>query len=875
MVAAGGDAEMVEVELDEEAEAYEEEAEEAAKAGAAKAEAAEEEAEPDAADEVAVEEEAGEPEGATEEAAAAPAVEEEEEEEGDEPEDAAASVRHDVGLSATDATPDVLVSAASGAVSSLSRGAFQHLRSAVRADTGAKAGRYLFEVKVLEHDSRTENELRVGFSTARSSLFLGDGSAENVCFSSEGTYFVSDPGQSTPFEKARACRPMAPQKVIGVLLNLNVGSPNANTVSIFLDGQRAGKPQPIPAHLRGRALFPALTFRNLTLAVNFGRKGVQLKPLPFRCRLFAEIAEAHHEWAGHQQPQDGSLEVVVPVGLPDQGIFDYVDRFIEEHPGFVELSDRKVAEWCRKSGLSPKGSPSPSDSRDRPDFNFGLPQLDDRSWRETLLMLAQLAGRSCIVPEVRSALLKPERKELLAKFPPTTKKVAAVLVGEPSKPFKDWVHSKIRADYEAKKALVEKRKDIAEASGEELPASELEPPPEPELGEAVWFMPRTGVPDLSEKAIAGAYAHFSLPDGDEGFDEVRYEWLNKDAAEDHLQKHLSELKATLLVDGLTPGPWFQEKWQGWRKLRQELRTNFSKHKASGNEDVSLSDVALAGLTDIHDCDGKGTPLYCGFKYEDWLLLSWRYELHLLVHGFTVDVEDPDRQGIPVDHVPHYFSLYYGVKYDPKGKLGVDNLAALVKLLKVPMELVERKQGRKVLQSQLGKETCVEDFVKGIETYRRDRCRRVEAGDESAKLVFPKPVPKPPATPSPAKAKAPAGKAGPAKAKAKPGMARPVLPAKAVPPKAPVAKSPLPAGMVAVKRPLPGDAASEAAAAKRPKPAEAGAPAVPTPRGAAIVKRVGATSSVPLVPVAYRAPAQVGLVKRPGSIGKAPVAKRKP
>ena len=37
-------------------------------------------------------------------------------------------------------------------------------------------------------------------------------------------------------------------------------------------------------------------------------------------------------------------EVILPVGLPSQGFFDWVDEFVEKNPGYVELSDRKILE---------------------------------------------------------------------------------------------------------------------------------------------------------------------------------------------------------------------------------------------------------------------------------------------------------------------------------------------------------------------------------------------------------------------------------------------------------------------------------------------------------------------------------------------------
>ncbi|CAE8623473.1 unnamed protein product, partial [Polarella glacialis] len=182
-------------------------------------------------------------------------------------------------------------------LSSLSQGAFRHLVSAVRADTGVKAGRYLFELKVLEKVPGARHKLCIGLSTSRSSLFLGDGSPDGLGFGSDGTYYSAEPGQLRPLELSAACKPMLPHQVVGLLLNMDKDSPNSYTVSVFLDGVRAGPPQPIPVHLRGKALYPTVTFQNMTLTMNFGHGGRQLKPLPFRCRLFAQMLSDHHELA--------------------------------------------------------------------------------------------------------------------------------------------------------------------------------------------------------------------------------------------------------------------------------------------------------------------------------------------------------------------------------------------------------------------------------------------------------------------------------------------------------------------------------------------------------------------------------------------------
>ena len=86
----------------------------------------------------------------------------------------------------------------------------------------------------------------------------------------------------------------------------------------------------------------AITSKNAKLTVNLGA-GLS-KALPFACSTFADIATEDF-----QRPADNETRVVVPVGFPGGGVFDFVDRFMEDNPGYVELSDR--LSWAIASGL--------------------------------------------------------------------------------------------------------------------------------------------------------------------------------------------------------------------------------------------------------------------------------------------------------------------------------------------------------------------------------------------------------------------------------------------------------------------------------------------------------------------------------------------
>jgi hypothetical protein len=300
-------------------------------------------------------------------------------------------------------------------------------------------------------------------------------------------------------------------------------------------------------------------------------------------------------------------------------------------------------------------------------------------------------------------------------------------------------------------------------------------------------------------------------------------------------------------------------------LRSEVQKRhgeFSKKRKEAPEVDAAASFDIKGMTieDIHNVDAKGTPIYANFKYEDWILLAWRYELHLLVHGFATDVNDADRPGIPEEHLKHYYKTYYKNTLDP-GKLGVDSLDKVFKVLKMSaLQLADKGGKSKILTCTLGKETRLKDFIVEVETYRRNRLRRIDAGDESAQLKFPKNTP----AKAGGKAKAEAPKAPNApKAAPAPGAGKAATPPKA---KAVVANpaAAAAAGASAVKRPAPPSAPPPGGIPKKPR-VEGETGAVPQGKPAVAKVPVGKT------PVGKSPVAKAPVTKAP--IGKAPIAKR--
>merc|ERR1719203_2641208 len=380
---------------------------------------------------------------------------------------------------------NVMQSTGTNVLMSLTEGGIQHFIAGARANVGVNKGRYMFEVKIVQLVGTAEASMqgnsrivgqrmvvRVGFSTAGSELILGEGE-ENICFESEGNS-VHSKARTGGVEK------FGRDNIVGVLLNLDKDSPNYNTVSLFKDGVRASQPVPLPEGMKGQPPFPHVSYKGASLHVNFGPN--HLKTLPFKCRMVQDAAVVDVKETKLVEPAGGKYDVILPVSMPDEGTFDWLDMFLEKNKLYVELSDRKILEWAEKSGIwKPKGYGARG-GNDKPDMNFHVRELDDCSMRRALYMIAPLQKRHYVVMEVRANLIKDERKEAVARFSASHfKKVACVMVGEPNLEFRKrsqhlMLASKQEAAnkaFELKKLEEQRKKQIEKRQKEMLKAQKL------------------------------------------------------------------------------------------------------------------------------------------------------------------------------------------------------------------------------------------------------------------------------------------------------------------------------------------------------------------------------------------------------------------
>jgi len=754
-------------------------------------------------------------------------------------------------------------------LSCLSEGGMQFLLAGARANAGIKSGRYMFEIRIIELHNRSgavsqgqgqppsRPSVRVGFAHAGGCQLMTGDAESSISFDMDGYMYV---GKS----KKKVAKDFRRDAVVAVLLNLDPSSPNKNTISLFREGMRICEPQPIPEALLAKPLFPAINFKSASIQVNFGP--APLVPLPFKCHMVGAAAKGDAEVVA--APKAKQQEIVFPIGLPEQGFFDFVDAFLAKHPDYIELSDRMILDWAVKSGLT---RPKAAGSVDKPLMQFGVPQMDDNSVRRVLRQVASMSNRSFVVPELQANLIASERKAVLKRFAlPTFKKVARVVIGEPSSEHKAKVQELVKQDKlrvaeaeRRKKAaeaermrLLEERKkklelakkpktDDAEAAKDEAKdQAETEKVAEEPLvveltdeEKALWYRRQLRA-EVAEGVIAKTYANFTLPSKEEGFDQIVYEWQNEAAAATVLKEWISAKKMTQRVEDLKPGEAFTQASQAWAKTLSEWKNLQSQWKdpnkkkallakrkeakakegeekgetpAAEEMDINFEDLDVETVADVADI-GTGEPLFSNFMYEDWQLLTVRRELLLLVNSFKKDLNDPERTGFGEKDLSFYYQKYFKRAFSLQN-FNCQSLQALVDLIPDTLSISPET---KFLEAVQPDDIVDAALVKIVETQRRDRQRRLDAGDESAELKFPRAAQAPITRPTGGapwqstkggKGVVGAGKfpKGVGKGPVQPGVQRPMTPLR-----------PQGTSMIGQKRPAPPATAPSAWAAKKPR-----------------------------------------------------------
>merc|ERR1712032_964412 len=112
----------------------------------------------------------------------------------------------------------------------------------------------------------------------------------------------------------------------------------------------------------------------------------------------------------------------------------------------------------------------------------------------------------------------------------------------------------------------EEKKEESEEEEEVVEEPIDETPPKVELDadeRALWFA-KSETPDLPPFVLNNNFAKFSLPEKDEGFDEIRYDWHKSAKAQEYMKEWVLEKKLGTKVENLQPGEWFNTKMSEWQ-----------------------------------------------------------------------------------------------------------------------------------------------------------------------------------------------------------------------------------------------------------------------------------------------------------------------
>jgi len=255
-------------------------------------------------------------------------------------------------------------------------------------------------------------------------------------------------------------------------------------------------------------------------------------------------------------------------------------------------------------------------------------------------------------------------------------------------------------------------------------------------------------------------------------------WQPITTCQEYLRNWISERKLTQRVEEIQPGQWSRDRLAEWGQLLQHWRRRHADRrdperarvlnkedeeegpiaakdaedapvdggaapeekamqvKATAEaDDFEKKDREIFAVEDICDIGG-GEPLFANFTWEDWMMLNLRFELHLLVHAYRRDVNDPERTSFNESHLCFYYGKYFKKQLHLK-YYGVSSSLQLLDLVKNTIE-VAPKGG--LLEPQLAEDTPLENFIRLTEDHRRERQWQLDAGDQTAALQLQRPPP---------------------------------------------------------------------------------------------------------------------------------------
>lgn len=434
-------------------------------------------------------------------------------------------------------------------------------------------------------------------------------------------------------------------------------------------------------------------------------------------------------------PSEGFDEVLYPWQSP-VGVNDYLRQWIQEHKLTTRIEDLQPSEWFKEKWQKWQ--------KDLQGWHAKHVEYKDPVKRAALLAAKAKAKEEANdkTQEAEDGEKNPKRRKLSPEN------------GEKGDETKDEAKETAKTDETSKEAVVEPKQDAPTEAKEETKEEakeDLEKFTVPQLKDklrAAGLMVSGNKADLIKRLQAAKEAEANKtsaepPPEQEG--EKKEEKPDAPTAEAGKEEEKKDEAQDMQVD--QEGEKKEEKGEeaaageadkeGDKKEEAESKEKEAQEEEDNvdylkelDEEIEQADNDVFEIEDVTDI-GTGEPLFFNFGFEDWALLSLRFELHLLAHAFLHDCGDPERSGIYPDHLLFYYNRYYKKGLNPKN-YGVEGVEELVTLVRDSIVVCPPK----VIESMLSPELEDNDiFVKLTEEARRERLRRLDAGDESARLKF--------------------------------------------------------------------------------------------------------------------------------------------
>jgi len=138
-------------------------------------------------------------------------------------------------------------------------------------------------------------------------------------------------------------------------------------------------------------------------------------------------------------------------------------------------------------------------------------------------------------------------------------------------------------DVEMKEAEQEEDGEVSEDEEEEPEEPEdTEEPPKVELtpDEKKKKFRSKSIQDLTPYALSTTFTKFALPDKDEGFDDIEFDWSKRGKCTDYLKSWVLEKKSTTRIEDLKPSEWFNSEWTRWQKTMQAWHSKQNEYRAA-------------------------------------------------------------------------------------------------------------------------------------------------------------------------------------------------------------------------------------------------------------------------------------------------------